>query len=259
MGKKLFEDPRLSRDEQVSCATCHKPNSHFSDPGVPVSPGVFGRTGTRNTPALSNLAWRPYFMLDGGINHLEVLPLAPFTEPTEHDLEFGEVVRKVRTGGYRADFRRAYGDDSIYSSRLLQALAHYQLTLISDQTRWDSLQRGLARWTSLEEWGNRVFQKHCGSCHSGAQFSSFAFSQHSPLGAEDLGRSRVTQRPEDYGFYRIPSLRNWGWTAPYGHAGQWPTWEAAVQAFEQGQNASLTEKEKNALYAFLVTLNDPAP
>jgi cytochrome c peroxidase len=99
LGELLFNDPALSADGQVSCASCHRREGAFSDPGMPVSVGVEGRLGRRNSPPIQNLAWTPYFMWDGGINHLEVLPLAPITNPAEHDLSLWDFVR-------RADSRR---------------------------------------------------------------------------------------------------------------------------------------------------------
>jgi cytochrome c peroxidase len=198
-------------------------------------------------------------MADGGITHLEILPLAPFTDPTEHALSLNEVVSRVRGPRYANDFVRAFGDDSVYSARIFRALMDYQLTLQSTQTRWDRVQMGLASWTTSEEFGARVFAKNCANCHQGAQFSSFAYAQHEPIGSNDQGRSRVTQKPEDFGFFKIPSLRNWKWTPPYGHAGQWPTLEDVLSAFERGANSPLTAQERAGLLAFLESINDDAP
>ena len=116
LGRRLFFDPILSRDSTVNCEHCHQQWAAFSDPLHPISHGVDNRFGFRNSPGLFNLAWHPLFMMDGGVVHIENMPIAPITDPNEMDADLGTVIARLnRQAHYRKWFRLAYGADSINS------------------------------------------------------------------------------------------------------------------------------------------------
>lgn len=256
LGQKLFSDRSLSSDGTVSCGNCHRQEVAFSDAPEKRSTGVNGRTGGRNTPPVQNLAWMPSFMWDGGINHLEVMPIAPFVNEVEHNISLKEVVRSVRRSDYRRDFKRAFGDTSITAPRIIVALAHFMMTKVSSQAPIDSFYRRERLLSNAERTGRVLFNEQCGSCHSGALLSDFTYKSHpgSRVGS-DVGRFLVSQVPSDSFQFKTPSLRNWKYTAPYGHAGQWATLEEVLQDWHT-QGEYLTADEKASLLQFLSLFND---
>ncbi len=145
LGRKLFYDPILSRDSSISCASCHRQEFAFADAGKTISPGIVGRLGSRNSPALFNLAWSTSFMWDGGVNHLEVFPLAPITEPAEMDETLVRVMEKLRIHPtYPALFQAAFGPGELTDQRFLFALAQFQLALVSGDSPYDRFIQGKA-------------------------------------------------------------------------------------------------------------------
>ncbi len=129
LGKLLFNDPLLSADSTIACASCHHQAFDFADGGKASSTGIKNKKGKRNAPGIFNVQWHPYFMADGGVNHLEVMPLAPITD----SLEMGESIRQMitklrRSTFYPTLFKNAFGTDSIYTRNVMLALAQYMGT-----------------------------------------------------------------------------------------------------------------------------------
>ena len=257
LGELLFNDTELSADGSVSCASCHLRGGAFSDPGKAVSTGVFGRSGARNSPAIQNVLWTPYFMWDGGITHLEVMPMAPITNPSEHDLTLWEFVRRAEVR-YPNELYEAFGTDSATSQLVMRALAHYMMTLVSANAPIDQVARGERTWTAPELEGKVVFDRHCADCHAGPLQTSWGFGYHGtpPAVPADSGRYKVSLNPAEMGFMRIPSLRNWAFTPPYMHDGRHASLDDVLAdwALATGNNFSAAERE--ALVHFLHTFND---
>ena len=255
LGRELFNDPILSLNGNVSCASCHKTAHAFSDSPMPFSLGSTGEFGARNTPDLSNLLWRPAFMWDGGINHLEIMPVAPITHPKEHALTMSDWVEKIIAAGYEPFFNQVFGTDSITSAQTLKALQAYMVTLQSSQAPIDAIWTGVQAMPEDSKKGALRFERDCGSCHVGPLGSDFSYGQHDAT-SSDSGRYVITRKSEDIGMFRTPSLRNNGFTSPYGHAGQWATLEAAIQAFYQPRGMTITEEELIELTTYLSLWND---
>ena len=273
LGKKLFFDPILSRDRSISCGSCHLPEYAFSDPGMPVSKGIEGRNGVRNTPALTNLIWYPYFNWDGGINHIEVQPVAPITDSNEMDNALSNVLQALRSDpAYSEHFRRAFGSDSIYDQVLLYALAQFMATIVSHRSPYDDFIGGKGLLSNAALRGKTIFETHCANCHSGVLQTDFSFRQNGlRTGSPDRGRATITNRTEDQGRFRVPSLRNVALTAPYMHDGKIATLEDVIEAYNSdivnpGNLDTLlpeggfgfTDNEKTDLKAFLLSLTDEA-
>ena len=256
-GKLLFNDPALSADGQVACSSCHLKTGAFSDPGEQTSSGVFGKTGKRNTPSLQNLIWMPYFMWDGGITHLEVMPIAPIINPVEHGISLREFVHRAEVR-YPTELYNAFGTDSATSQLILRALAHYMMTFVSANSPFDFVQRGERAYTNMESQGKVVFDTYCANCHSGPLQTSWEFSYHGPAPTNpmDSGRYKVTLNPNDLGLVRIPSLRNWSFSAPYMHDGRLSTIQDVLDDWQQATGNSLAPSSRQALIQFLFTLND---
>lgn len=271
LGRRLFYDPILSRDSSISCGTCHAQVHAFADHNVALSTGIEGRMGKRNTPGLANLIWYPAFHWDGGVNHIEIQPFAPITEPTEMDADFGEVLGRLqRHSQYPQLFKAAFGVDTIVSREFFYAVTQFMSTIVSDQSAFDKHIRGEKALNERQLNGLALFNAHCSTCHAGVLQSDFSYRNNGLTpNTQDEGRYLITQDPKDKGAFRVPSLRNVAMTGPYLHDGSIRTLEGVVEAYSNGITSSLlldpaipengfqfTESEKAALVSFLHALTD---
>lgn len=274
LGRRLFYDPQLSKDGTVSCGSCHQQFAAFAHFDHRVSHGVGGVNGTRNAPGLFNLAWQAELMWDGAINHLDLQPLAPLLNPVEMAATLPTVLDMLqRDADYPAQFERAYGSPGIDSQRMLGALAQFMATMISADSRYDRYLQGSEAFSAEETAGLAVFRTRCAACHSEPLLSDQSYRSNGlEPSAIDLsvaaGRAAVTGRAEDRGHFRVPSLRNLGYTAPYMHDGRYATLAAVLDHYAKtfgaagdadpllSTQAPLSQDERAALLAFLATLDD---
>ncbi len=274
LGRRLFYDPRLSRDSTVSCGFCHQQFAAFAHFDHPLSHGIDNRTGFRSVPGLFNLIWQKDFMWDGGVNHLEVQPLTPITDPNEMGEDLGRLIARLNADAkYRSLFSEAFGEGEINSQRLFRALAQFMATMNSFNSKYDSVVRKMpgAQFTLEEANGYRVFQEKCAACHKEPLFTDGSYRNNGLPYNEylhDAGRMRVTGSTGDYLKFRVPSLRNVLKSPPYMHDGrfydifhvfdhystgieQTPTVDPLVS-----KGIPLLVSEKRELYFFLNTLTD---
>jgi cytochrome c peroxidase len=270
LGRKLFYDVRLSRGQQVSCGSCHAQVHAFADHSTPLSSGVDGLLGIRNSPGLYNLAWIEDFMWDGGINHIEIMPIAPITDPVEMDIPLADLIEYLQNETeYPSEFEKAFGSSEIDSKNLLLALTQFQGSIVSDGSRYDKYLQGEYVLTEIQQRGMEVFEAKCSSCHSGVLQTDGSFRNNGLDSVfTDLGRGRITQLESDYGKFRVPSLRNVALTNPYMHDGRFATLEQVLDHYSEGIQPSptldpslsggipLTEDEKEAILEYLYTLSD---
>jgi cytochrome c peroxidase len=271
-GRYLFYDPVLSSNNTVSCASCHSPYNAFSHTDHDVSHGINDQIGTRNAPALFNLAWQKAFMWDGAINHLDMQALAPINHPKEMDETILSVVNKLNASVfYKTLFYRAYGDSNITGERVLKVLAQFQLTLISAGSKYDEVKQGKSLFTGQEQNGYTLFLKHCNSCHTEPMFTNYTYENNGlPVDTtlNDFGRGAVTKKGEDSLLFKIPSLRNLSYSYPYMHDGRFKKLQQVINHYVNGIDFNktlsiqlkrpiiLSANEKVDLIAFLITLND---
>ncbi|HEX5026882.1 MAG TPA: cytochrome c peroxidase [Agriterribacter sp.] len=278
LGRKLFYDPLLSRNSTISCGSCHLPSSAFTHHGHSVSHGIDDRLGTRNTPPVMNLAWYSNFMWDGGVFDLDLQPIAPLTNHVEMDETMGNVLTKLGAdGSYPLLFKKAFGTEEITSASVLKALSQFMLMCVSSNSRYDSVMRKQnARFTAEEQKGYVLFQQKCGSCHTEPLFTDNSFRNNGigPGINDDKGRKLVTLNDNDSYKFKVPSLRNLKYTAPYMHDGRFYTLEAVLEHYSNHVQVSpgldvllqkngqkgipMDANEKNSIIAFLETLNDPS-
>jgi len=273
LGRRLFFDRRLSRDGSVSCATCHHPQAAFADP-APVSTGVSNRRGTRNAPALVNLAWSRSFFWDGRAPALEEQTGKPIENPDEMDLPLGEAARRVAADpSYARAFTAAYGA-APSEADLRRALASFVRTLVSGDSPYDRFLRGDAQ--ALDPAARRglaLFEAEksgCFHCHPAGTLTNDGFFNNGTfVEGGDPGRQTVTGLAGDRGKFKVPGLRNVAVTAPYMHDGSLATLEAVIEQYARGGRGdpttdpsitplSLTAGEKADLVAFLRALTDQA-
>jgi cytochrome c peroxidase len=272
LGRVLFYDPILSCDSTISCESCHSSFVAFTHVDHAMSHGIEDRIGTRNAPALMNLAWQRSFMWDGAINHLDMQALAPITHPLEMDEKLPVVLEKLKAQRrYRFLFERAFGDTAITTERLLRSMSAFMVTLVSSNSKYDRMKRGEASFTQQEQMGYALFQQHCNACHTEPLFTNGGFAKNGlPVdpSLRDLGRFVVTQQPSDSFLFKVPTLRNIAYSKPYMHDGRMKGLNDVLKHYAE-LNASMpklhnemekmpafTSNERVDLVAFLLTLSD---
>jgi len=271
LGRTLFYDNLLSRDQTINCGTCHQRFAAFAHIDHRLSHGIYARIGTRNVPALQNLIWKKAFMWDGGVNHLEVQPLNPLTNPAEMDEDLPHLLSKLRADtAYVSRFRNAFGDTAITTARLLKALAQFTGLMISSNARYDLYLQKKESFTEGEKAGLALFRKKCASCHAEPLFSDNAYHD-TQLAADtalkDLGRARISGNSADAGKFMTPSLRNVVQTYPYMHDGRFRNLQEVLRHYGQLNPATTKDPhlqaaagiavdEQEKIILFLQTLSD---
>ncbi|MBN8678075.1 MAG: cytochrome-c peroxidase [Chitinophagales bacterium] len=266
LGRKLFYDPALSRDSSVSCSNCHLSYTAFTHVDHALSHGIEDRIGTRNSPALMNLAWSNSFMWDGSVNHLDFQALAPIAHPAEMDFSLEAVVQRLqRKQDYRAFFHAAFADSSVTGERLLKAMAQFELSLVSANAKYDRVMAGEEPFTTQEQQGYLLFQKNCASCHAEPFFTNHGFEKNGlppDTTLLDFGRMRITGLTADSLRFKVPTLRNIEFSYPYMHDGRFRKLRQVLDYYSSGaalnKPITLTANEKVDLQAFLLTLTDRA-
>ena len=282
LGKALFNDTALSRDNTLSCASCHVVSFAFTDPRR-LSLGVGGKPGTRNAMPLFNLAWKSSFFWDGRSPSLRAQALDPIQDHAEMDETLDSVLLKLaKKDPYPALFTAAFGTPELTAEKLGLAIEQFLLTLTAGDAKFDRALRGKATLTDDEKRGfelfmteydprTRQFGADCFHCHGGPLFSDHQFHNNGLL-TQDPGRSRITKLDSDLGKFATPSLRNIARTAPYMHDGRFTTLEEVVAHYSSGIHRTptldpnlakhpdgglqLSPENQRALVAFLRTLTD---
>lgn len=273
LGRALFYETMLSADNTISCGSCHQQFAAFAHSAHQFSHGINGLVGTRNAPALQNLNWNPSFMHDGGVNHIEVFPPAPITNPVEMAETLPNLVAKISASAkYQDLFRKAYGDDTVTTQRMFRAIAQFMGTMYSYNSKYDQVKRGAANFTASEQSGYTLFVQKCASCHQEPLFSDYKFRNNGLAvnpAIKDSGRAHITRDPADLYKFKTPSLRNIDLTGPYMHDGRFMTLNECLNHYTSGISSSptldpslnsgisLNTQEKNDIIAFLKTLTDP--
>jgi len=266
LGRRLFYDPILSRDTTVSCSNCHLSFTAFTHVDHALSHGIEDRIGTRNSPALMNLAWSKSFMWDGAVNHIDFQALAPIAHPAEMDNSIEIVVQKLQgMPRYKARFFEAFGDSTVTGERLLKALSQFELTLISANSKYDRMISGQEIFTEQEQNGYLLFQKNCASCHAEPLFTNHNFERNGlppDTTLNDFGRMKITKLTSDSLKFKVPTLRNIEFSYPYMHDGRFKKLRDVTNHYSQTtaleQKIELLPSDKVDLLAFLLTLTDRA-
>ncbi|MDA0973361.1 MAG: cytochrome-c peroxidase [Bacteroidetes bacterium] len=272
LGKKLFFDPIMSDDGMISCASCHAPEKAFSD-DVSLSLGVRGFVGTQNAPSLTNVAYNPYFTRAGGVPTLEMQILVPIQEHNEFGSNIIEIAERMSIDSSYVQMSREAYDREPDAFVITRALACFERSLISGNSRYDQyeFQGKKSALNSIEIKGKELFfseRSQCSSCHSGFNFTDYSF-QNNGLYEQyaDSGRFRFTGVEADRDLFKVPSLRNIGFTAPYMHDGSIETLEEVIEHYSEGLSEHrhraaqlkpfhFNKTEKKSLLAFLKTLDD---
>lgn len=290
LGRLLFYETALSANNKLSCASCHQQEKAFTD-GNALSEGVDHVLSTRNSMSLVNLLWARKFFWDGRTGSLEDQAAVPLSNPHEMGQELAVSSQKLqKTPSYPALFKLVFGDTTINGERIIKAIAQFERTLISANSRYDQYLRKTYQPNQQELKGMTLFNQfpqpeksirgaNCAHCHGGVKTYMELFHNNGLDSIpKDAGMEALTGLPADRGRFKVPTLRNIALTGPYMHDGRFNTLEevvdhyndhirqsASLSSFLQqesneigSQSLKLLPQEKKAIIAFLNMLTDSA-
>ena len=282
LGRKLFYDPILSADNTQACADCHSPENAFTDIRR-FSVGIDGISGTRNSMPLFNMAWNfnEQFFWDGRSNSIESQALEPVENPIEmHNTWENAVISLQATTTYPQLFAEAFGTTAIDRTLVSKAIAQFERTLISANSKFDQHLLGTATLTASEANGMAIFMDEakgdCFHCHGNPNSPLWTDNIFHNNGLDevitDRGLGEFTGDPRDFGLFKSPSLRNLAYSAPYMHDGRFNTLDEVINHYSEGLvysptidplmktiadgGVQLSQTDKDDLKAFLLSLSD---
>jgi cytochrome c peroxidase len=288
LGRVLFYDKRLSTNQTVSCASCHRQQNGFSDPRQ-FSVGFAGGLTDRNSMGLSNARWyqRAHFFWDERANTLEEQVLQPIQNAVEMGMSLPALTNRLAAEPFYTNlFTATFGTPEITTERISKALAQFVRSIVSVRSKYDiGVTNNFANFTPQENLGRQIFlgqigNATCAACHGTDNFVPGPNINNNGLEFPftDLGLGGVTGNPQDNGKFKAPSLRNIALTGPYMHDGRFATLEQVVEFYNSGvvdnpnlspplrnppgqppgpRRLNLTPEQKAALVAFMRTLTDP--
>lgn len=277
LGKQLYFDTRLSRDDTISCASCHRPDKGWSN-GERFATGVRGQVGGRSAPTIINAGYlntgslkftKQLQFWDGRAIELEGQALGPIQNPIEMDMTLEEVVTKLNNiQGYRAQFELVFGT-AVTAEGIAKSIASFERTILSgdapfDRFRHNNDQEALstAAYRGMDIFFNKA---HCSACHTGPNFTDGGF-HNVGIGMDqdnvDIGRQAISGQAGDRGSFKTPTLREIARTSPYMHDGSLTTLEDVIDYYNRGgykndqldeemRPLNLTDQEKTDLATFL--------
>jgi cytochrome c peroxidase len=270
LGKQLYFDTRLSKDNTISCATCHDPSMGWSDAG-PTSSGINGQKGGRRAPPVSNAAYLPLQFWDGRAPSLEEQAKGPIANPIEMGNTHDVMLRTVNDiPGYVEEFKAVFGITPVTVDQVALAIAAFERTVVTTDSPFDRYANGdESALTCQEKRGLEIFngKGHCTACHWGPNFTDGRFHN---IGVKpqdpnkvDQGRYEITKDPKDRGAFKTPTVRDASLRAPYLHDGSEKSLESLVDFYNRGGDThdsdldplivplGLSQGEKDALVAFM--------
>ena len=277
LGRWLYYDTRLSADNTIACATCHKPENAFSEPD-PVSTGIRGQKGNRKAPTFINATWAlfPHTFWDGRAASLEEQAMGPVANPIEMGNTHEAMIQTIQgIGGYAKYFQEAFGSSEITTDRIAKAIADYERTRMSGNSPYDRWKNGDETAVSdAVKLGDQLFfdKAGCNQCHLGYNFTDSLFHN---LGVgwdpetqrfKDLGRVAISNQESDTGAFKTPTVREATKRAPFMHDGSVATLREVVELYNRGGEANpyldpkikslgLTGDEMDALVAMMEALS----
>ena len=277
LGRKLFYDPLLSGDNTMSCASCHRQSYGFADSTLQYSIGIDHVPGTRNAMPLFNLGYANGFFWDGGAADLESQVIGPIQNPVEMHEELTNCISELNNSSvYPPLFQVAFGTSTVTTPLVMKAIAQFERTMLSANSKYDKYQLGQATLTATETRGMNLFadpaKGDCNHCHIlGSTFTDFEYRNNGLDSiSADSGRARITLRSTDMGKFKTPSLRNIEVTAPYMHDGRFQTLQEVLNHYNTDfhytanldpnlqaiQKGRLSQRDMDDMIAFLKTLTD---
>lgn len=286
LGRRLYYESALSADNTISCASCHAPQTGFTDIH-PVSLGVGGKKGTRHAPTVINSVYSFLQFWDGRAPSLEEQAKGPIANPVEMASSHADVVQRLQADPkYVALFQQAWGTDQITIDLVAKSIASFERTVLSGNSPFDRFYYGHEKnaLSAAAQRGLKLFMDpkkgDCEVCHTiGKDYALFTDNKFHNLGIGadikgnmiDLGRFEQSKNEADWGAFKTPTLRNIAERAPYMHDGSFPTLKDALGHYIGGGNLNphldkeihpldfLSFDERDDILAFLESLTAPMP
>jgi len=266
LGKSLFFDPILSKDRTVACVTCHDFRYGGADPRV-VSIGVGGKAGNIQSPSVFNAVFNFTQFWNGRAKNLIDQAAGPVHNPIEMGMTTREIEQRINSNGhYRESFHKITGRSSVVFADIAEAIAEYEKTLITPNSKFDRFLRGETALTPSEAQGYMEFKRlGCVSCHNGVNIGGNSFQKFGVIvpikrSFETNDRYTLTSRERDKNVFKVPTLRNIALTAPYFHNGSAATLSEALKVMAlHNLGVELSPNEVKDILSFLNTLNGQIP
>ncbi|MCU7851722.1 MAG: cytochrome-c peroxidase [Candidatus Thiodiazotropha sp. (ex Monitilora ramsayi)] len=267
LGDRLFHDPRLSQDNSISCASCHVLSSGGTD-RLPVSVGVGGAKGGIKAPTVYNSSFNFVQFWDGRVDTLEDQAAGPVHNPLEMNSNWTEVIGKLQNDQEIVVSFRSLFDDGITPENIVAAIAEFEKSLVTANSRFDRWLLGDdSALTDFELIGYRLFKSYgCISCHQGANVGGNLYAYMGAMGdyfkdrksvvtTADFGRFNVTGKEDDKHFFKVPSLRLAAINSPYFHDASVQTLSEAVLVMGRYQlGREISASDVDAIVAFISSL-----
>ncbi|QOP41214.1 cytochrome-c peroxidase [Sulfurimonas marina] len=263
LGKELFFETKLSKNNTVSCANCHQLFSGGDD-NLVVSTGINGAQGSINAPTVYNAVFNFRQFWDGRAKTLKEQAMGPVENPIEMGHNFEALIPELNQTNYKAKFDAIY-EDGITKENIADAIAEFEKTLITPNSPFDRYLKGdQTALTQKQKDGYEIFKaKGCIACHHGVNIGGNTYNKFgifSDSNSSDLGRYNITHRERDKYYFKVPSLRNIEKTAPYFHDGRTDDLRRAVLLMAKYQlGRKITQEEIDKIVAFLKSLNGELP
>ena len=263
LGKELFFDTRLSKDNTISCATCHD-LENGGDDGLKSSFGISGQQGDINSPTVYNAVYNFRQFWNGSAKDLQEQAGGPVENPVEMGHNFTNLVKELNKTAYRKKFKAIYAD-GITKNNITDAIAEFEKTLVTLNSPFDKYLRGdeNAINQDAKDGYNLFKQRGCIACHHGINVGGNLYNKFGVMQMVDskrLGRFEVTGKEEDKLYFKVPTLRNIALTSPYLHDGRYNKLEDTVKFMARYQlGRILTEKEIKKIVTFLTSLSGEIP
>ena len=264
LGKKLFTDPILSKNKNISCLSCHNLKSNGADT-VAYTKGVDGKKGQFNTPTVYNAVYNFRQFWDGRSKNLKSQALSPIENPREMGNSIKQALKDLKANPtYVREFEAIY-KEGISRDTLADALAAFGKVLITPHSKFDQYLRGNKNALSKKAIrGYKLFKnKGCISCHNGINIGGNLYNKfgiYVDAKSKELGRYMITKKEEDKFVFKVPSLRNVALTAPYMHDGRATSLKDAINIMSRHQLGRLMmADELEAIVAFLHSLTGQLP
>ncbi len=266
LGKKLFSDKQLSRDDTISCESCHSLKNGGAD-NKKFSYGIDGKMGTINSPTVFNSVFNFSQLWSGKVKTLkQQVPLSLFGSSVM-DMDEKQAILKLENDNlYVSEFSNIY-EDGITLKNIIDAISEFEKALVTPNSKFDQFLRGdMEALTSQEKHGYKLFKSYgCISCHNGVNmggnlYQKLGILKPYPNNKNKLGRYDITKNEEDKYYFKVPTLRNIALTAPYLHDGNATTLEDAIEIMLEYQIGRLAKSEDvKDIKSFLNTLTGEKP
>jgi len=264
LGKKLFFDTRLSKDNTISCASCHD-LQNGGDDGLKFSFGIGGQEGNINAPTVYNTVFNFRQFWDGRAKDLKAQALGPIENPIEMGHNFTDLIDALKEDQlYNTAFSKIY-KEGISKENIVDAIAEFEKALITPDAPFDLFLKGDKNALSQRaKRGYRLFEsKGCILCHNGVNVGGNFYNKfgiYKDANSTHPGRYNITKREEDKYVFKVPSLRNVALTAPYMHDGRAKTLTDAVEIMTEHQlGRYMSDEETQDIVAFLKSLTGKIP